>query len=212
MNATSGQPHENDPAAARPEAPVYDGPPPDRGYRSDDRGGRWGRRVHGSDYSAFNPRVKSPVIASFLSLIPGLGQIYVGYYAIGFLHALVVAADITLLAADVLDSANPLAALFLPFFWLYNIVDAGRRAAHYNLAIEGGEELPSPGALPSFGAGGGGLLPVGVGLVVLGGIFLSHTAYGYSLRWLEDWWPVAPIALGGYLIFRGLADRKKQAA
>lgn len=168
-----------------------------------------GRRFH-PDYSAFNPRVKSPVVASFLSIIPGLGQIYVGYYAIGFLHAIVIASTITLAGSGILDEATPLAGLFVPFFWLYNIVDAGRRAAFYNLAVEGGENLPVPGPLPSFNARGG-LVPVGVVLVAVGGIFLTNTAFGYSLRWLEDWWPMGPILLGAYLIAKGVADRQRPA-
>ena len=87
---------------------------------------------------AADPRIKSPVIAGALSAMPGLGQVYVGYYQRGFVHIFVVAGIIALLAADVLGPLIPLAGLFLGFFWLYNMIDAGRRAALYNQALSGG--------------------------------------------------------------------------
>ena len=45
--------------------------------------------------SILDSRRKSPGLACFLSLMPGLGQVYVGYYQRGFVHAAVVAALIT---------------------------------------------------------------------------------------------------------------------
>jgi hypothetical protein len=194
-----------DPTMESRAAAVESAAPPATAYP-----GPRGVHVHTAGAGAFSPRVKSPLVASFLSLVPGLGQIYVGYYSIGFLHALIVASMITLIAADVLDDATPLLGLFIPFFWLYNIIDAGRRAALYNLAIEGGGDLPLPGRLPALGSSGGPL-PVGVVLVVIGAIFLSNTAFGLSLRWLEDWWPLAPILFGTFLILKGLADRGRNA-
>jgi TM2 domain-containing membrane protein YozV len=71
-----------------------------------------------------DPRRKSPVLAMFLSAMPGLGQIYVGYYRQGFTNALVIGTIMTLLEPAPNDVV-PLMALFMAFFWLYNIVDAG---------------------------------------------------------------------------------------
>ena len=100
-----------------------------------------------------------PGVAAVLSvLIPGLGQVYVGYYQRGFVHAIVVAVLVSIAAS--LDHGSedfaPLVGMLLPFFWLYNIVDAGRRAAAYNRALLGGEEiaLPSDFAVPSIGGSG----------------------------------------------------------
>ena len=61
--------------------------------------------------------------------MPGLGQVYVGYYQRGFIHVLVAATIITLLANGAADALIPLLGLFLGFFWLYNMVDAYRRAS-----------------------------------------------------------------------------------
>ena len=64
-------------------------------------------------------------LALVLSAMPGLGQVYVGYYQRGFVHALVVGSLITLLNKGIGPLA-PLAGLFLAFVWMYNLVDAGR--------------------------------------------------------------------------------------
>ena len=79
--------------------------------------------------------------------MPGLGQIYVGYYQQGFINMAVVAITITLLSSGA-RGAEPLFGLFLAFFWLYNMIDANRRAHHYNRVIDGlgGENVP--GGIP----------------------------------------------------------------
>jgi TM2 domain-containing membrane protein YozV len=151
---------------------------------------------------------KSPVLASFLSLMPGLGQVYVGYYRRGFIHAAVIASIITLLASDI-GPLTPLFALFMAFFWLYNIIDAGRRAGFYNHAMAGGETMDMPSDFPTPGMGGsiiGGLILIGAG-----GIFLSHTVWGISLTWMEDWWPAGLILFGVYLLGKAIFDRAKSA-
>ncbi len=163
-------------------------------------------------YARFDPHHKSPALASFLSLMPGLGQVYVGYYQRGFVHVLIVGSVIALLAADAVDELIPLCAIFLAFFWLYNIVDAGRRAAFYNQAVAEGErfkpvELPGEAIVP----GRGGSLAGGVVLVIVGFAMLLHTRFDVSLEWIEDWWPMAPMVLGCYLIYLAVQDRKSLA-
>jgi TM2 domain-containing membrane protein YozV len=148
-----------------------------------------------------DPRRKSPLFASFLSMMPGLGQIYVGYYQRGFIHAIVVSSLIAMLAANI-GPLTPLAALFLAFFWLYNIVDAGRRALLYNEALAGrsGIELPEDFKSPALR----GSIPGGIAIVAVGGVLLSHTVFGVSLEWVNTWWPVALIVFGVYLVARSV--------
>ena len=148
-----------------------------------------------------DPRRKSPLFASFLSMMPGLGQVYVGYYQRGFIHAIVVSSLIAMLAADI-GPLTPLAALFLAFFWLYNIVDAGRRALLYNEALAGrsGIELPEDFKMPALR----GSIPGGIAIVVVGGVLLSHTRFRMPLDWLNEWWPVALIVFGIYLVARSV--------
>jgi len=138
--------------------------------------------------------------------MPGLGQIYVGYYRRGFVHAIVVCTLITLLSSGAAMGIEPLFGVFLAFFWMYNVIDAGRRAALYNYALDGIGKIDLPedvGTLGMRGSMGGGLL-----LIVLGAVALSHTLYGFSLRWVQDYWPLLPIGLGVYLLAKGWMERK----
>ena len=136
--------------------------------------------------------------------MPGLGQIYVGYYNQGFVNVLVVGALIAMLNAGI-GGLEPLCGLFLAFFWLYNIVDAHRKASVYNQALVGlgPTELPADDQMTSAQ----GSLLGGIVLVIFGVLALSHTQFGYSLEWLEDWWPAALIVLGIYLVFKSWTDR-----
>ncbi|MFQ5737400.1 MAG: LiaI-LiaF-like domain-containing protein [Acidobacteriota bacterium] len=153
-----------------------------------------------------DPRRKSPVLATVLSLMPGLGQIYVGYYRQGFINILVVASLITLLSAEA-GALTPLLALFMAFYWLYNLVDAGRRAAFYNQALVGLDplHLPEEMEMPSSQ----GALLGGVVLLLLGLLFLGHNLLQIPLEWLEDWWPVVLIGIGGYLVYKARVEKRQ---
>ena len=157
---------------------------------------------------ARDPRAKSPALACVLSLMPGLGQVYTGYYMRGFAYITTVAAIITLIATGDMDELTPFLALFMAFFWLYNCIDAGRRATFYNQMLAGGTdadmfapEMKMPGT--------GGSLLAGIGLIVVGILALSYTKFDMSLTWLEDWWPVIPIGVGLYLIVVNVIERMK---
>lgn len=155
-----------------------------------------------------DPRRKSPFLAGLLSLVPGLGQVYTGYYQRGFVHAFVIAGTITLLASGDMDALVPLAALFLVFFWLYNVVDAARRASLYNQVLDGvaDVELPEDWKTPGFrGSIVGGLVIAAFGVVLL-----LETRYDITLEWLEEWWPVGIIAFGLYLVYKAIEDRRKR--
>jgi hypothetical protein len=146
-----------------------------------------------------------------MSLVPGLGQVYVGYYQQGFINILVIASLITLLARG-LGDVTPLAAIFMVFYWLYNIVDAARRAMYYNQALSGAgpAEMPQGMVKPdTMSSLWGGLL-----LIAFGSLVLGHTVIGYSLEWLERWWPIVLVLMGVYLVYRSFADRlaEKKAA
>jgi hypothetical protein len=157
---------------------------------------------------AEDSRRKSPGLAAFMSLMPGLGQVYVGYYQQGFINILVVASMITILTLK-LRALTPMVALFMAFYWLYNIVDAGRRAAYYNRALAGlgPESLPEDMSLP----GGKGSLLGGSLLVGFGLIFLLHTKFDMPLNWLEEWWPVGLLVVGGYLVYAHFREAGKSA-
>jgi hypothetical protein len=172
------------------------------GAPADDPSRAWAR-----DPLYRDPRSKSPTLAGLLSAMPGLGQVYVGYYQRGFVHIAVVASIVAILASSTVSALEPLLGLFLAFFWLYNIVDAVRRAALYNLALRG----TSPGVLPEDFEMPGlrGSLLGGAVLIVFGSVLLLHTRFGMSLDWAADWWPVAPILFGAYLVYKAIRGRSQ---
>jgi TM2 domain-containing membrane protein YozV len=160
---------------------------------------------HGVDVR--DPRSKSPALACILSILPGLGQIYVGYYVRGFVHAIVagILMGIIALLEPEGETYAPFVAMFITFFWFYNIIDAGRKASLLNLALAGREtiDLPTDFTMPAFrGSIGAGLILVGLGFVAL-----LHTRWGVSLEWIREWWPLLPIGLGAWLIVKAMQDR-----
>jgi TM2 domain-containing membrane protein YozV len=149
-------------------------------------------------------RRKSPFLAGLLSVMPGLGQVYVGYYQRGFLHAVVVATLITTIASARIEGLIPMLAIFLGFFWLYNIVDASRRATLYNEVLAGRTDIELPQDLGTPGLGGsvvGGLV-----IAAIGTILLLNTRFDVSLDWLEEWWPASLILFGLYLVYKARKD------
>jgi len=151
-------------------------------------------------------RSKNPMLAAFLSLCPGLGQVYVGYYPRGFVNIIVTAGIISILASTRgYHAYQPLLGVFLVFFWLYNMIDAARIASLYNQAMAGGREpeLPEGFQLPGMG----GSIFGGAILIVAGFALLLHTRWGMRLDWLEEWWPVFPMLFGGYLLMKALRER-----
>lgn len=157
-----------------------------------------------------DPRFKSPALATFLSLVPGLGQVYVGYYWQGFINIIVVGSLISTLAAGprMLWPLTPLLVFFLVFYWLYNLVDAARRASFYNQAVSGigVTELPQEFRMPESR----GSLAAGVLLIVVGLVIASRTLLNIPLAWLQHWWPVVPILFGAYLVYQSIKERSKQ--
>lgn len=199
-NQTVQELRDDTPQAEPGRAPV--GPPPYPGETP----AAWARRR--AAYYGDDPRRKSPVLASLLSLMPGVGQVYVGYYQHGFINILVAGSTIALLNSSGRMGLAPfqgLLALFLAFFWLYNIVDAGRRAALYNHSLAGLDpgSLPEEVQAPSMR----GSLYGGIALLVVGLVIASNTLFHVPLNWVEHWWPVALVIAGGYLIYQGM--RKK---
>lgn len=150
--------------------------------------------------------LKSPAFAVILSLMPGLGQAYVGYYRQAFLSILVFASTIALLAGGDVSGLEPLLGVFLAFFFFFQMIDAGRKASLYNQILERGESLDlRTDDLPD--AGGGAF--VGTALLVVGVLALMHNVFDVRMEWIEDWWPLGLVATGGWLVVR---SRREKAA
>ena len=153
---------------------------------------------------AADPRRKSVALAAILSMMPGLGHVYLGYYQLGFVHFLIFAGLVTILSSGP-GGLEPLFGISLGFFVLYNFVDAGRRAALYNQALEAQAVALEPLAIPiNRGSAVGGFV-----LMFLGVLFLMYTRFDFDMYWVEEWWPVALIALGAYLFIKDRQGRKQ---
>jgi len=163
-------------------------------------------RTERRDRFVDDPRKKSVMIAMILSAMPGLGQVYVGYYDLAFRNILIVCGLIAITASGGAHRLEPVVALFLAFYWLHNIVDAGRRASFYNQALAGlrpmdlPEDIKAPQPMGSFA---GGVLLVAVGVT----LFLN-TMFDVPLDWLASWWPLALVGAGAWLIY---SDRRAKA-
>ncbi len=156
-----------------------------------------------------DPRRRSPWLAGFLSLMPGLGQIYVGYYRRGITQFLTFATLMLFLTNEFGgERILPVVAIGLAFLVFYAVIDAMRRATLYNMALTGIEEIEMPRdfewpALSGLrGSVFGGSVLVFVGL----SLFL-HTRFDVPLDWIAEWWPLAIAIFGVYLVFRAIQDR-----
>ncbi len=160
------------------------------------------------DWFRDDARYKSPALATLMSIMPGLGQIYIGYYQQGFMNIVIIATIISVLASIGEHSAiTPFLGLFLAFYWLYNMVDAARKATFYNQALAGLGPLQVPEGDQLLGERGS--LVGGVLMVVIGLIALAHTRFGMSLEWIDRWWPMALVLMGAYLLLQSMRKAKK---
>lgn len=165
-------------------------------------------------YRTTDPRRKNPFYAGLLSLMPGLGQVYVGYYRRGFTNVLTAGSILSILVWTNGDMPFvPAGIIFLIFFELYNIIDASWRATLYNLSLDGIEQITLPDELSDGGFDGiSGSYLGGGALLLFGIIALSNTLFGLSLIWLESWWPVLPLGLGCYLVYKAYQDSQSDYA
>jgi hypothetical protein len=155
--------------------------------------------VYAAGRKVRNPNLpyKSPALATWLSLFPGLGQAYIGYYQLGFMYVLIMALCILILSNGVLA---PFFGPMLAFFWIFNLIDANRRAHNANRALDGleGNDVPPDFEMPGLK----GSVPVGVMLMIAGILILLDLRFNVSLSWIEDWWPIGLVGLGGWLVFK----------
>lgn len=136
-----------------------------------------------------------PALAAFLSLVPGLGHLYVGAYqrAAMLLIGIIVVCIVTPL---------PISVFLALFLWFFGMFDAYRQAQLGNLRLRG-ECEPSEDASQAN-------LAFGVFLTVVGGLLLLKKLELIDLDWLRDWWPLIPVLAGVYLIVSALLERQRR--
>lgn len=143
---------------------------------------------------------KSPGLAAFLSLWPGLGQVYNGQIARAFVFFFAFVGSIYLTATG---QEFPFAFL-IPFVYLFNMIDAWKGATTINRRFLGGEaekDLEADAVeSPVWGAS-----LVAIGLLVL----LSNMGW-LDLDRLAQWWPLLLMAVGGYFLYGSIQKKKAE--
>jgi len=141
---------------------------------------------------------KSPGLAAFLSLFPGLGQVYNGQIARAFVFFFAFVGSIYLTASG---HEFPF-AFVIPFVYLFNIIDAWKGSTTINRRFLGGDSV-DPAEEDSVESPLWGISLVAIGLLVL----LSNMGW-LDLDRLARWWPLLLIAVGAYFIYGSIQKKK----
>jgi TM2 domain-containing membrane protein YozV len=139
---------------------------------------------------------KSPGLAAFLSLFPGLGQVYNGQIARAFVFFFGFVGSIYLTASG---HEFPF-AFVIPFVYLFNIIDAWKGASSINGRFLGGKAEPEVESGVESPVWGGTLAVIGL-------LVLFNNLGWLDLDRLARWWPVLLIAVGVYFLYGSIQKR-----
>jgi cell wall-active antibiotic response 4TMS protein YvqF len=146
---------------------------------------------------------KNPMLAAVLSLFPGMGNIYNGLYLRGLTLFLIIASLIAV------AQRHPLLGFSIAFFWLFNVLDAYRQATLINYGYAQDLGLVDLPRHPKAAQGG---LIAGVILTLIGLFALLDRFFDIDLGWLFDLWPAGLMAIGLWLVWASLRERRRGAA
>jgi len=151
------------------------------------------------------PANVSAGLAFILGLIPGVGAIYNGQYAKGFVHALVFGLLVSISSSDELAGGlEPLFGMLAGLWVFYMAFEAYHTAKRRAMGVPV-DEFSSVMPL----AGGGGVPFAPVLLIALGVLFLLSNFGLLRLSQLMRFWPVLLIVLGAGMLLnrvRGAAS------
>ncbi|HQR66657.1 MAG TPA: DUF5668 domain-containing protein, partial [Thermoanaerobaculia bacterium] len=139
-----------------------------------------------------SPQAKNPAAAGFLSVIPGLGHVYLGLY-----QRAVIFFAVWVVVMTVAPHGPGPAGLMIPFWWFFVLIDAVRQAKAIN-ATGAPESNLLPNEKPMNFSGS---LTFGIFLVLVGLFFLLDRYFRIDLSFLFDFWPVLLIAFGAWQIW-----------
>jgi hypothetical protein len=138
------------------------------------------------------PQAKNPAAAGFLSVIPGLGHVYLGLY-----QRAVIFFAVWVVVMSVAPHGPGPAGIMIPFWWFFVLIDAVRQAKAIN-ATGAPESNLLPNETPMNFSGS---LTFGIFLVLVGLFFLLDRYFRIDLSFLWDLWPVLLIGFGAWQIF-----------
>jgi TM2 domain-containing membrane protein YozV len=140
---------------------------------------------------------KSPGLAAFLSLFPGLGQVYNGQIARAFAFFFAWVGSIYLTSTG---HEFPF-AFMIPFVYFYNMIDAWKGATAINQRFLGGRSGPEEDAAVES--------PVWGAILAIFGVLILFNNLGWlDLDRLARWWPLLLIAVGSWFVYASLQKRK----
>jgi hypothetical protein len=143
---------------------------------------------------------KKPAIAGLMSVLPGVGHLYLGLYqrALAFFAIWVVFMAIA-------DRAHhgPFGAV-VAFWWFFVLIDAVRQAHAINATgAPEGNLVTAEKPLKVQGS-----LAFGVFLILFGAFFLLDRFVTIDLTFLIDWWPAGLILFGAWQVFSYYKTKK----
>ena len=150
-------------------------------------------------------QVRTPFLAAFFSLFPGMGNVYNGLYLRGITFFMIIIGLIAL-ATGSREPEVVLLVFSTIFVWMFNIFDAYRQATLINLGYGTDVEMPDKPCSSTWGSGG---LTAGVAVFLLGlyGFMREHLRIDLSL--LVEYWYILFMIFGGALIAWTMMQRKK---
>lgn len=135
--------------------------------------------------------LKSSATATWLSILPGLGLIYLELYLKG------IAIFTVFIGLMMVFKGDPLCPIVCIAFWLFQLVYANQEAKRINRRWLNIKEVREEKESASLVWGG---------LVILFGlIFLIHN-FGFDLTWLYRFWPLLIIGIGVQLIWNSFKN------
>ena len=149
---------------------------------------------------------KSPGLAGFLSIFPGLGHLYLGLYQRAFAFA---GAFCLLIFFNHHGRMAPLSGPATAFVWFFAIIDAVRQAHAINRGyLAAGGIAPQPQIRKA--AEGTGALTWGVILVGLGTLWLVDRYVDIDWSFMENWGGPASLILLGLILVISHVRRKRR--
>ena len=149
---------------------------------------------------------KSPGLAGFLSMFPGLGHLYLGLYQRAFAFA---GAFCVLIFLNSHGRMAPLSGPATAFLWFFAIIDAVRQAKAINSGrlAEGGWAPEEQIRRATHGTAG---LTWGVILVGLGSLWLIDRYVDIDWSFMERWGGPAAFILFGFILIATHVKRKRR--
>lgn len=144
---------------------------------------------------------KNPGLAALLSAFPGLGNIYNGLYMRGVTFFLLIVSLI-----GIASNNHDLFGAAVAFFWLFSVIDAYRQATLINYGYAQDLGLVDLPLRPRASQGG---VMAGLLLTLIGLVAVLERYFNVRLDWILDLWPFALVAVGLWLIWASLRDRRR---